>query len=168
MDAKSPSTNVDQPSSEKLSTNSHHEDTKVGVAQEVAIDRVLEKKLVRKIDLQLIPILCLLLLCAFVDRINIGNARIQGLEADLDMARSDYSIALFTFFIIYVLFEVLCNLLLNKIRPSVFLSTIVGCCGVITIGQGLTKSFGGLVVCRVLIGLLEAGFVPGCVYLISM
>ncbi|KAF4472259.1 transporter [Fusarium albosuccineum] len=134
----------------------------------VEIDPEKEKKLLRKIDLHLIPILSLLLLCAFVDRINIGNARIQGLEADLNMAGSDYNIALFTFFITYILFEVPCNMLLKKVRPSAFLRLIIGGCGIVTIGQGVTKSFEGLVVCRVLIGLLEAGFVPGCVYLISM
>ena len=56
-----------------------------------AIDPVAEKKLLRKIDVHLIPILWLLFLCAFIDRINIGNARIQGLEADLGMAGSDYN-----------------------------------------------------------------------------
>lgn len=84
------------------------------------------------------------------------------------MAGSDYNIALFVFFITYILFEVPCNMILKKIRPSVFLSFIIGACGVLTIGQGVTGSFGGLVACRVLIGLFEAGFVPGCVYLISM
>lgn len=55
------------------------------------IDPVAEKKLLRKIDLNLIPILWLLFLCAFLDRINIGNARIQGMEADLGMKGSDYN-----------------------------------------------------------------------------
>ncbi|TPX12370.1 uncharacterized protein E0L32_007017 [Thyridium curvatum] len=135
---------------------------------EVEFDPELEKKLVRRIDLHLIPILSLLLLCAFVDRINIGNARIQGLEQDLNMKGNAYNIALFSFFVTYILFEVPCNMILKKVRPSAFLSFIIGACGIITIGQGVTQSFAGLVVCRVLIGLFEAGFVPGCVYLISM
>lgn len=101
-------------------------------------------------------------------RINIGNARIQGLEASLGMTGNDYNTALYTFFITYVLFEVPCNFLLKRIRPSVFLSVTVAICGLVTIGQGVTTSFGGLVACRLLIGLFEAGFVPGCVYLISM
>jgi len=89
------------------------------------------------------------------------------LEADLGMAGSDYNIALFVFFITYVLLDVPCNILLKNMRPSVFLSITTACCGIVTIGQGVTKSFAGLVVCRVLIGVFEAGFVPGCVYLIS-
>ncbi|RBQ78739.1 hypothetical protein FVER14953_21416 [Fusarium verticillioides] len=139
--------------------------TESGTAE---IDHLQEKKLLRKIDLHLIPILSLLLLCAFVDRINIGNARIQGLETDLNMSGNDYNIVVFTFFITYILFEVPCNIILKKTKPSAFLSLIIGACGIITIGQGVTKSLGGLIACRVLIGLFEAGFVPGCVYLISM
>ena len=60
-------------------------------AEAAEIDPVAEKKLLRKIDLHLIPILWLLFLCAFIDRINIGNARIQGLEEDLGMKKNDYN-----------------------------------------------------------------------------
>jgi len=59
--------------------------------EEAPIDPVAEKKLLLKIDVHLIPILFLLFLCAFIDRINIGNARIQGLEKDLKMKGNDYN-----------------------------------------------------------------------------
>lgn len=77
-------------------------------------------------------------------------------------------IALFTFFILYILLEVPSNIILKKMRPSIFLSSIMLAWGIVTIGQGCTQSFGGLVGCRVIIGALEAGFFPGSVYLISM
>lgn len=82
---------------EKLPNDATHEDVfykgyidNAGV-EAADIDPVAEKKLLRKIDIHLIPILWLLFLCAFIDRINIGNARIQGMEADLDMKGSDYN-----------------------------------------------------------------------------
>lgn len=53
-------------------------------------------------------------------------------------------------------------------RPSLFLSAIMTGWGIVTICQGLTQSFAGLIVCRVIIGGLEAGFFPACVYLLSM
>jgi MFS family permease len=84
------------------------------------------------------------------------------------MTGNDYNIALFMFFIPYILFEVPSNILLKKMRPSVWLSSIMFGWGVITICQGVTQSFAGLVICRVLIGVFEAGFFPGCIYLISM
>ena len=93
------------------------------------IDGVAEKKLILKCDLRVLPILTLLFLLNFIDRINIGNARIQGLEKDLHMEGHDYNIALFIFFIPYILFEVPSNILLKKIRPSTWLSFIMFCWG---------------------------------------
>ena len=84
------------------------------------------------------------------------------------MHGQDYSIALFTFFILYILLEVPCNILLKRMRPSIFIPSIMLGWGIVTIGQGCTQSFAGLVVCRIIIGALEAGFFPGCLYLISM
>ncbi|KAE9961860.1 hypothetical protein BLS_001228 [Venturia inaequalis] len=132
------------------------------------IDEVAEKKLMRKVDLHVIPALTILFLMAFLDRTNIGNAKIQGLEKDLKMKGNDYHIALFIFFIPYILFEVPSNIIIKRVAPSAYLSGIMVCWGLATVGQGLVKSFGGLVAMRFLIGLFEAGFFPGCVYLISM
>jgi hypothetical protein len=89
------------------------------------IDKVTERKLVMKIDWRLLPILFLLLMAAFLDRINIGNARIMGLEKDLHMKGNDFNIALFVFFIPYILLEVPSNLLMKRIRPSMWLSGLI-------------------------------------------
>ena len=89
------------------------------------IDRAAEKKLLRKLDLHVIPVIALLYMLAFIDRINIGNARIQGLEQDLNMRGQDYNVALFVFFIPYILFEVPSNLVIRKIAPSTWLSSIM-------------------------------------------
>lgn len=100
--------------------------------------------------------------------INVGNAKIQGLEKDLHMHGEDYNIAVQLFFIPYILLEVPSNLILKKMRPSVWLSGIMLGWGIITVCQGVTRSYAGLVVCRVLLGIFESGFFPGCIYLISM
>jgi hypothetical protein len=59
-------------------------------------DPVLEEKLIRKCDLHVVPVLFVLFLLSFLDRTNIGNARIQGLERDLNMdpAGNKFNIAL--------------------------------------------------------------------------
>ncbi len=97
------------------------------------IDRAAEKRLLLKLDLHVLPMISLLYMLAFVDRINIGNARIQGLEKDLHMKGQDYNIALFVFFIPYILLEVPSNLLLKKIAPSTWLSFIMVCWGTLPI-----------------------------------
>ena len=89
------------------------------------IDRAAEKRLIRKCDLHVIPAIALLYSLAFIDRINIGNARIQGLEKDLHMKGNDYNIALFIFFIPYILCEVPANIIIRKISPSTWLSSIM-------------------------------------------
>jgi hypothetical protein len=63
------------------------------------IDPIAEKKLLWKVDCHVVPPLLILLLLSFLDRVNIGNAKIQGMTEELHMVGQDYSIALFIFFI---------------------------------------------------------------------
>ncbi|KAL4945883.1 hypothetical protein BDV06DRAFT_229740 [Aspergillus oleicola] len=159
------------PSVEKSETPTHLEaieDLKTSSTTNLPIDPAIERAVVRKCDLHVVPILTLLFLFAFLDRINIGNARILGLEDDLGLQGHQYNVALFVFFIPYILFEVPSNMLLKRIKPSWWLSGIMTGWGIVTVCQGVTGSFTGLVVCRVLVGALEAGFMPGSVYLINM
>ncbi|KAK2793488.1 hypothetical protein FQN51_001245 [Onygenales sp. PD_10] len=133
-----------------------------------SIDAKAEKAVVWKCDLHVVPILSFLMCLAFLDRINIGNARLMGLEEDLNMEGHQFNIALFVFFIPYIIFEVPSNILLKRIAPSTWLSGLMVGWGVVTVIQGVTENFAGLVVCRVLLGVFESGFVPGCIYVISM
>lgn len=59
-------------------------------------------------------------------------------------------------------------MLLKRVRPSLYLPGIMIGWGICTICQGITTSFTGLIVCRTFIGIFEAGYFPGMVYLISM
>ena len=93
------------------------------------IDPVAQKKLVRKCDWHVLPMISLLYLFAFIDRINIGNARIQGLEDDLQMTGNNYNVALLVFFVPYILLEVPSNILIKRIAPSTWLSFIMLCWG---------------------------------------
>ena len=94
---------------------------------DVDFDRALEKRLILKIDLAVLPILFLLFLVSFVDRSNLANARIEGLEKSLHIPpkSNGYNVALFSFTIPYVLFEVPANMILKKIRPQWWLSGLM-------------------------------------------
>ncbi|KAI9830156.1 MAG: hypothetical protein M1819_005833 [Sarea resinae] len=137
-------------------------------AASTELDKAADDRLMRKCDLHIIPILFILYLFSFLDRVNIGNARIQGLEKSLHMKGNEYNVALLVFFIPYVLLEVPSNLILKRVAPSTWLSGIMFCWGICTMCQGFTKSYGGLVACRFLMGIFEAGFLPGVIYLLSM
>lgn len=84
-----------------------------------------EKRVLRKCDFYVLPMLYILYMLSYLDRINIGNARIEGLENDLGMVGNDYNIALQVFFIPYILLEVPSNILLRRIAPPTWLSFIM-------------------------------------------
>ena len=128
-----------------------------------------ERKLMRNIDLRVMPFLCILYLLAFLDRVNIANARSFGLQKDLHLTKDlQYNTALTIFFVPYIVFEIPSNILLKKFSPRVWLSGCMFLFGVVSICQGLTSNYGGLLTTRFFLGLFEAGMFPGCFYLIGM
>ncbi|KAM0457996.1 hypothetical protein ACHAPV_001363 [Trichoderma viride] len=127
-----------------------------------------EKKVLRKMDMRLIPMLAALYLLSFLDRGNIGNAKIEGLQEDLNMTPGQYNWCLTVFFFTYAAFEVPSNLLLKKLRPSRWLPLIMVCWGVVMTLMGLVQSFRGLVVARLFLGVTEAGLFPGVAYYLTL
>ncbi|EAS30499.1 MFS transporter [Coccidioides immitis RS] len=128
-----------------------------------------ERRLMAKIDLRLLPVLCVLYLLAFLDRVNISNAVIFGLREDLNIVSgTQYNTALTIFFVPYILFEIPSNILLKKLRPHVWLSVCMFLFGLVTLCQGLVKNYAGLLVTRFFLGLFETGMFPGCFYLMGM
>ncbi|OAQ68887.1 MFS transporter [Pochonia chlamydosporia 170] len=128
-----------------------------------------ERKLLWKLDLMLIPWLCLLYLICFLDRTNIGNAKIAHLEKDLGMDPKSfkYAATLIIFFISYAMFEALANFLLKRWKPSRFIPSIMivwGCC---MLGMGFVKNWSGLMAARWFLGVAEAGLFPGVNYYLS-
>ncbi|EMR65065.1 putative major facilitator superfamily transporter protein [Eutypa lata UCREL1] len=116
----------------------------------------------------LLPWLCILYLLAFLDRTNIGNAKIAGLPADTHLVGDQYNITLTVFFIPYALcLEPVTNVLLKKWRPSVFIPTIMILWGASMTGMGFCHNFGGLATARFFLGLAECGLFPGVNYYLS-
>ena len=72
----------------------------------VAINAIAERRLLLKCDLHILPILFVMYMFAFLDRINIGNARIQGMMKELNMTGQQYNMALLIFFVPYIMLEV--------------------------------------------------------------
>ncbi|KIX02485.1 uncharacterized protein Z518_08426 [Rhinocladiella mackenziei CBS 650.93] len=127
-----------------------------------------EKKVLRKMDLRLIPTLALLYLLSFLDRANIGNAKIEGLEASLGMTSPQFNWTLTIFFFAYAAFEVPSNLLLKRLRPSVWLPSIMVAWGTVMTLMGTVQGYHGLLTARFFLGVTEAGLYPGLAYYITM
>ncbi|KAF2684684.1 MFS general substrate transporter [Lentithecium fluviatile CBS 122367] len=150
---------------ENIDPSSDIADPDAGLSEEerAAADRTL----LWKLDVQLIPWLSFLYLISFLDRTNIGNAKIDGLQEDLKLTNGQYNATLTIFFVSYALFEPLTNVLLKKLRPSIFLPIIMIWWGICMTCMGLVHNFAGLMTARWWLGVAEAGLFPGVNYYLS-
>ncbi|KAF9249343.1 hypothetical protein DTO006G1_7155 [Penicillium roqueforti] len=141
------------------------EDPDAGLSDEerAAIDR----RLLWQLDIRLVPWLSLLYLVSFLDRTNIGNAKLVGLKTDLNMTNAQYNAALTIFFVSYSVFEPATNVLLKRMRPSVFIPLIMMAWGICMTFMGFVKNYHGLMAVRWFLGLSEAGLFPGVGYFLS-
>ncbi|KAL4912060.1 major facilitator superfamily domain-containing protein [Aspergillus aurantiobrunneus] len=129
--------------------------------------RQMTRRLMRKVDLHLLPLLVVMYLLNFLDRNNLSQARLGTLEEDLAMAGTDFNLATSILFVGYLLMQLPSNLLLTRVRPSIFLGIAMGIWGVISACQAAAHTFAGLVVARFFLGFVEAPFFPGAVMLMS-
>ncbi|EOD46495.1 Major facilitator superfamily [Neofusicoccum parvum] len=135
---------------------------------QVAIDPELEKRVTRKFDKHIVPWLFGLWLLAFIDRSNIGNARIDGLEEDLELNADKFNIALAIFYVPYILYDVPSNLVLKRLKAGYYLPGLVTIWGLISTLMGLVKSYGGLLAARFFLGLAEGGLLGGMIIYLAM
>ncbi|GAA5870519.1 hypothetical protein JCM16303_001509 [Sporobolomyces ruberrimus] len=119
----------------------------------------IERKLVRKLDLVILPMAVLLYLSAYLDRGNLGNAKLQGLEAGvLDNDDTKYSIALSCFFVTYILLSIPGTLLAKQFNPSrtIAIGALIWSIG--STCQAAAFNPAGLYVTRLFVGVGEAMF----------
>jgi MFS family permease len=125
------------------------------------------KKLLRKVDIRLLPILVIMYLLNFLDRSNLAQARLGGIEKDLGMTGTDFNLATSILFVGYLTMQLPSNLLITRVRPSIYLGSVMTVWGVVSAAQASVTSFGGLLATRIMLGVTEAPFFPGAVMLIS-
>jgi len=142
--------------------------TPADLRDDIFIDEEREKKLVRKLDMWIVPPVMLLYLFSFLDRVNIGNARLYGMEEDLGLSGDQYQIAVSVLFVTYILSELPSNLVIKKFTPSRWIAFITTGWGVVATLTGITQNFGGLIACRVILGALEGGLFPGLTIYLTM
>jgi len=97
------------------------------------IDPVLEKRVVWKIDIRVLPTLAFMYLCNALDKGNLGNAKTAGLEETLNLKSNDYNLLLMIFFIPYVLTAPFLAMLGKKYGPSRVLPCMMFTFGLMTL-----------------------------------
>ncbi|KXJ88343.1 major facilitator superfamily domain-containing protein, partial [Microdochium bolleyi] len=129
-------------------------------ANVVAVDAALQKRIVRKLDIRMAPLFCALYFFSYLDRSNIGNAAVAGLNDQLKLSGAQYSTAVSVFFATYVLSMVPLVLLLRKIKTHRAITVMAAAWSIVTIGTAFVRSYESLVACRLILGLCEGGFFP--------
>ncbi|KAI1480366.1 MFS general substrate transporter [Daldinia eschscholtzii] len=125
-----------------------------------------EARVVRKLDLNLMTLFFVLYMLAYLDRGNIGNARIAGMAKDLDLTGNRYQWLLNIFYIAYVVFEF--GVLMWKIFPPHLVGTVVVFgWGLIATVQAGVHNWSGEMALRFFLGAFEACYGPGIIYLLS-
>ncbi|KJA25497.1 hypothetical protein HYPSUDRAFT_199652 [Hypholoma sublateritium FD-334 SS-4] len=127
------------------------------------IDSPEEKRLVRKLDMRILPITCLLYLFASLDRSNLGNARLQGLPEDV--LRGDKSGVLFdwltsAFFFSYIVCQIPATVASKLFPPKTWMACAAVGWGITSTLMATGFNFPSILVTRVFLGAFEAGFSP--------
>jgi sugar phosphate permease len=127
-----------------------------------------ESALLRKVDFHLLPPLAFVYAFALIDRSNLGIARVVGMDADLELSIGDrFSILSMLFFIPYTLLQIPSNLIVRRVGPRLWISFCVLGWGIAQLSMGFSKSWGHLAVCRVFLGVFEAGYFPAMTFVIT-
>ncbi|KAL8771426.1 MAG: hypothetical protein Q9209_003094 [Squamulea sp. 1 TL-2023] len=137
-------------------------------ADDRATASLLDRRITRTFDLHIIPWLFGVWLLAFIDRSNIGNARIDGLAEDLKLDGTKFNIALTVFYIPYVLIDVPSNWVVKYFGANHYLPGLLIAWGVVGMCTGFVKDYGGLLACRFFLGLCEGGLLGGIILYLSM
>ncbi|PGH09208.1 hypothetical protein AJ79_05737 [Helicocarpus griseus UAMH5409] len=151
-----------------VSENAKDTGSSDGGATEIYIDPVLEQKVMRKFDIFVIPQMVLLVILAYLDRSNIGNARVFGFEEGIGLQGTEFNNLTSLFFVTYVVFEIPWVMSIKKLGANRVLATAIVCWSVVTIGFGFVKNYHQALALRLLLGLFEAGLIPCLTFLISM
>lgn len=126
-----------------------------------------EQQLISKITWRLMPFLGILYLIAYIDRQNVSFAKLEMVDA-LGMSEYAYGLGASLFFIGYFLFEVPSNLFLDRFGARVWFARILVSWGIVTILLSYTQNATMFYILRFLLGVCEAGFFPGVLYLLTL
>ncbi|KAL4804947.1 major facilitator superfamily domain-containing protein [Aspergillus unguis] len=128
----------------------------------------LNRKIIRKVDLLVLPTIGILYILNYIDRQNLASAKLQGIMEDLSMTESQFATAISILFVGYLPFQIPSNLLITKIaRPGMYICCAVVIWGAISAVTATAKTYSQLLAIRAKLGITEAVFFPGAIYYLS-
>ncbi|KAI9273105.1 major facilitator superfamily domain-containing protein [Phascolomyces articulosus] len=130
-----------------------------------ANDPIIEKQLVRKLDKRMLIWAFLACFAKKLDRNNLQNAFTMGMDIDLGLNSSVYNWSLTMFFIGYIVLQIPGNIIITKFKPRLVLPTFVIIWGTVVCFMAFVRDYKELWMLRFCLGLAEAPFYPGMVFL---
>jgi len=127
----------------------------------------MERATVGRVTRRLMPLFCLMYLIAYIDRQNVSYAKLDMVQA-LGLSEAAYGLGASLFFIGYFLFEAPSNLILARVGARVWFARIMFTWGLVTLALGFTQNATMFYVLRFLLGVTEAGFFPGVLYVLTL
>ncbi|KAL3418716.1 MFS transporter [Phlyctema vagabunda] len=127
-----------------------------------------EVALVRKIDFFMMPILWLMYFMNFLDRNAMINGKLNGLDKDLKLKGTQYQTCVSILFVGYLAGQVPSNMILSKVRPSLYMAVCMMAWAIVSTLTCVVKDYKGMMLCRFFLGLTEAPYYPGALYMISL
>ncbi|CAH2800311.1 MAG: Uncharacterized MFS-type transporter [uncultured Paraburkholderia sp.] len=125
-----------------------------------------EQQVMKKMAWRLMPLLIVMFLISFIDRQNVGSAKLEMVHA-LGMTEASYGLGASLFFIGYLLFEVPSTLALHRFGARAWLARIMMTWGVVTVLMAFARSLPVFYLFRFALGVAEAGFYPGVIYYLT-
>ncbi len=126
----------------------------------------LERSTMARVTWRLLPFLLLLYIISWLDRVNVGFAKLQ-MNSDLGMSDTAYGFGAGIFFLAYAACEIPSNLMLVRFGARRWIARIMITWGLISAGMMFVQGEMSFYVMRLLLGAAEAGFLPGIVYYLS-
>lgn len=127
-----------------------------------------EIALVRKLDRWIMPTLWAMYWLNYLDRNAIALARLNDLEEDLNLTSTEYQTCVSILFVGYLLGQIPSNMFLTRTKPSYYMSFCMALWAVVSALTALSKDFKGLLLTRFFLGVTEAPYYPGALYLLSI
>jgi ACS family tartrate transporter-like MFS transporter len=137
------------------------------VAVTASSEVLLEQRVMRRVTHRIVWFLMLLFVVNFLDRTNVGFAALR-MNGDIGITERMYGLGVGTFFLGYVIFAIPSNVLLHKLGGRIWISAIVIVWGAIATTMGFLRTPAEFLILRVLLGIAEAGFFPGVIFLLSL
>lgn len=122
----------------------------------------LNKKVLKKLDWRFLPCITAMLLMNYLDRINVSNARLAGMQEDLgNMTDVQWSAGISLFYVGYIISQVPANIVIAKGKPRWLLPCCMLGWSCVTICMTAMTSPWSFMLCRFLVGVTEGPFLPG-------